>query len=251
MFTMSAEAKGGIACWRQCVSMPQRNRARAPRRGSGIWLTSWRLRKRRDRCLPALTRESGCSAWKRSTTTCAQRSPSAWEHEAGSGASGEATGHSAILAVHSEVALHLSIALCSFWTTRGYVSEGRQRLGTLLEETERCPAADLLARAAHVAGNLAYTQSDYPQAQIYFERAAAMHHALGNRASEAGALINLATITHTRNNYRDAGFSLSALWRSLKSWNIRTGLKSRLSALEMSCEISAIGMPLGICCTAP
>ena len=61
-----------------------------------------------------------------------------------------------------------------------------------------------LARATLKAGNLAYVQSDFAQSRSYLDRAAAMFHELGERANEAGALLNIASIAQNMGEYSDA-----------------------------------------------
>jgi predicted ATPase/serine/threonine protein kinase len=98
----------------------------------------------------------------------------------------------------AETALRTSAALCRFWTVRGHVREGLERLHRL----RRMSVDDsLLARRAAViagAGSLVHETGDYRAAQPLLEEALAQFRTLDDDASVARVLNTLAwTHAHT------------------------------------------------------
>lgn len=67
--------------------------------------------------------------------------------------------------------LRMGAALWRFWETRGYLSEGRQELGQILDAPETPETAAALGGACSGAGLLAYRQGDTQNAHALFQRA--------------------------------------------------------------------------------
>lgn len=72
-----------------------------------------------------------------------------------------------------ESGLRLAAALCRFWIIRGYLTEGRQWLATLLDTGTRT-SPWWRAKALTVAGGLAYMQNDLAQAGALCEQSLAL-----------------------------------------------------------------------------
>ncbi|HKZ69134.1 MAG TPA: tetratricopeptide repeat protein [Anaerolineales bacterium] len=91
-----------------------------------------------------------------------------------------------------EMGLLLGAALGRFWTYRGHLTEGRDRLEKLLARpgAEHVTLQPVRARALNAAGLLAIRRSDYAQAQQLLETSLALWRAQGN-AGRRGAAIAL------------------------------------------------------------
>jgi predicted ATPase/DNA-binding SARP family transcriptional activator len=107
-----------------------------------------------------------------------------------------------------EVGLRLAAALGPFWRTRGYLSEGRGHLTTMLA----CAASDdcdvnpgVRARALQESGTLAFVQGDYAAARGLGEAALANHRQSGDPRGVAAALNLLGNVAHKQNDNAAAG----------------------------------------------
>src|SRR5438105_4504557 len=88
-----------------------------------------------------------------------------------------------------ERGLRLAVALVDFWDSAGHVSEGRERLQSLLQSV---PAdASLRARALDGAGWMAFRQADVVNARALFEQARALLAESGDSAELARVMSNL------------------------------------------------------------
>lgn len=89
-----------------------------------------------------------------------------------------------------EMSLWLGAALGRFWTYRGHLTEGRDRLEKLLARpgAEHVTLQSARARALNAAGLLAIRQSDYAQAQQLLETSLALWRAQGNAGRRGAAL---------------------------------------------------------------
>ncbi len=117
-----------------------------------------------------------------------------------------------------ELCLRLASALGLFWETRGYFSEGRERLSAVLKteaaQGRTAARASLLARAAE----LAYRQSDYPATTSFAAESLAIYREVGDRQGMASALIKLANAATEVGDYVAASGHLEealAIWREL------------------------------------
>ena len=86
--------------------------------------------------------------------------------------------------------LRLAVAMVSYWDSAGRVSEGRERLESLLELQTGAP--ELRARAHDGAGWLAFRQADLAGARSQFEVARGLLQPLGATAELARTLSNIA-----------------------------------------------------------
>jgi predicted ATPase/DNA-binding CsgD family transcriptional regulator len=99
----------------------------------------------------------------------------------------------------STLGLHLAVALYPFWKVRGYLTDGRHWLHSMLT---RCPdqTSILVARAQACAAELARLQDDYADAESRGKMSWSLAQAVGDKAALALALIPLGWADYTRNN---------------------------------------------------
>jgi tetratricopeptide (TPR) repeat protein len=88
-----------------------------------------------------------------------------------------------------EAGLRLAALLMRFWVVRGYLAEGRERLGKALAAAPEATAGR--AKALNAAGILAYRQADYHAARLLYEESLAIVRTLGDQRGIAAALNNL------------------------------------------------------------
>jgi predicted ATPase/DNA-binding CsgD family transcriptional regulator len=94
----------------------------------------------------------------------------------------------------AELGLNATGLLGWFWTTRGYISEGRARLQALLALPTKT-APHLRAEALRVAGMLALSQSDYTAARALFEESLSIRRQSTDQAGLVGPLSGLGAAT--------------------------------------------------------
>jgi predicted ATPase/Tfp pilus assembly protein PilF len=118
-----------------------------------------------------------------------------------------------------EICLRLAGTLGLFWEARGYFSEGRERLSTVLlrefAQGRTAARARLLARAAE----LAYRQSDYPATFSLAGESLAICREVGDRQGAASALIKLGNAATEGGDYATASEFLEealSIWRELE-----------------------------------
>jgi predicted ATPase/class 3 adenylate cyclase len=118
-----------------------------------------------------------------------------------------------------DICLRLAGTLGLFWESRGYFSEGRERLSAILStgiaQGKTTARARLLARAAE----LAYRQSDYPATLALAEESLTICREVGDKQGAAAALIKLGNTATEGGDYVTAsGYLAEALmiWRELK-----------------------------------
>jgi non-specific serine/threonine protein kinase len=99
-----------------------------------------------------------------------------------------------------ELGLRLGGALWKFWSSRGYLSEGRRWLEAVLEETGES-LTRVRATALHGAGALASMQGDYGRASALFEEALALRRDLSDTGGIAGSLSNLGLVALRQGDY--------------------------------------------------
>jgi tetratricopeptide (TPR) repeat protein len=127
-----------------------------------------------------------------------------------------------------EMCLRLAGALGLFWEARGYFSEGRERLSSILmlqTAQERTAArAKVLARA----GELAYRQSDYPATISFAGESLAIYRELGDKQGIASALIKLG---NAATEVGDFSTAMGYLEEALATWQASEDKHGRARAL--------------------
>ena len=97
---------------------------------------------------------------------------------------------------HGEVCLSLAGALLSFWSQRGYGSEGRSWLNRTLSSHVSPVAGAARGKALHAAGYLAHDQGDMTIARALLEESVGLWRALG-LTGRTGLAHALATLCET------------------------------------------------------
>jgi predicted ATPase/DNA-binding SARP family transcriptional activator len=121
-----------------------------------------------------------------------------------------------------ELGLRLAAALADFWFTRGFMSEGRERLAAAMARMARCPETtapdvhpcptlplvetdlDLWIKALDGAGKLALAQSDFGAARALFEQRLALHERRDDAEGVLATLLRLATVTGCEGSLTEA-----------------------------------------------
>jgi predicted ATPase/transcriptional regulator with XRE-family HTH domain len=111
--------------------------------------------------------------------------------------------------------LRLVVALWRFWWLRGFLSEGRGWLKSMLSLDAVEANITWRAKALRGAGWLAYAQGDYAPARTLFEQGLALFEKLNDRLGIANSLDNLGAVAFTL----DDDISASSLYE--KSLQIR------------------------------
>jgi predicted ATPase/transcriptional regulator with XRE-family HTH domain len=112
----------------------------------------------------------------------------------------------------SETGLRLAAALWRFWQTRGYLSEGREQLISILSLSsksvkEASGSADFLKLKAKVlngAGVFALMQGDYGSATPLYEESLEIYRELSDKAGMASTLNNLANVAYYLKEFENA-----------------------------------------------
>jgi tetratricopeptide (TPR) repeat protein len=104
-----------------------------------------------------------------------------------------------------ENGLRLGGALSRFWAKRGYLSEGRERLITILRKPETQAYPFLRAKALAGVGNLAYLQSDYKATRAAYEESLNIFRSLGEagQIGVADALLGLGNVGTEEGDYEN------------------------------------------------
>jgi predicted ATPase/DNA-binding NarL/FixJ family response regulator len=110
---------------------------------------------------------------------------------------------------YAEPAYRIALAVWWFWLVHGHMSEGRERIGRLLDRFPVPPGsderalqrADMRAKALYAAGHLSTAQGDYTAARRLQEKALAIRRALGDPVQVAGALEPLGTVAALEGDY--------------------------------------------------
>lgn len=126
------------------------------------------------------------------------RAALSWSKERGGSASGETGGSVSSSVERVEVGLRIAGAICLFWVTRGYDSEGRALVGGLLslpeEMLEGCTPQSR-AWAMNTAGRLALGQEEYDVARRMFEGAFTLGKEAEDKRSIALSLDRLGNLS--------------------------------------------------------
>jgi predicted ATPase/DNA-binding CsgD family transcriptional regulator len=104
----------------------------------------------------------------------------------------------------AKLGLDMAVALGRFWSTRGYLHEGRAWLSVALSKVDSRERTPALGNALKSAGLLAYFQSDYSAARNFFEESLAILREQGNKRGIADALDGLGEIAHYEGDYKRA-----------------------------------------------
>ena len=108
-------------------------------------------------------------------------------------------------ASHSiEMGLRLAGALYRFWLIRGYLTEGREELNSLLNAQEAAEPSLARAKALLRVGGLAWSQGDYAAARPALEESLEMYRQLGAKEGVALALLNLGNVALYETDYPTA-----------------------------------------------
>jgi predicted ATPase/class 3 adenylate cyclase/DNA-binding CsgD family transcriptional regulator len=94
----------------------------------------------------------------------------------------------------SEIGLRMAGALVWFWYFRGYLSEGRRWLESVLAADGATGSAAAQAKALGAAGALAFLQSDYAHARVRLEASLRLWRELGIARGVAYALMFLSQV---------------------------------------------------------
>jgi predicted ATPase/class 3 adenylate cyclase len=103
-----------------------------------------------------------------------------------------------------EVGLRLADALGEFWSIRGYLTEGRERISAVLAHTQVLKRTAALGKVLYQAADLAYRQSDYPAAQSFGEESLAIFRELGDKRSISYAQSLLGWVSEEKGDYATA-----------------------------------------------
>jgi predicted ATPase/DNA-binding XRE family transcriptional regulator len=112
-----------------------------------------------------------------------------------------------------ETGARLAIALWGFWLERGYLSDGRRWMETLLApdrvedqsgETPHALPARTKAYLLHAAGVLASVQGDYDHAAALHEEAMSVHREMGHNKGVSMSLRALGIVAYERGDYERA-----------------------------------------------
>src|SRR5579871_184846 len=103
-----------------------------------------------------------------------------------------------------EAGLRLAVSLRWFWQVRGFVSEGRTHLNTILSQENASQPTPTRVKALHSAGNLAVMQGDYAAARALYELSLSMSKELGDKLCIAASLGNLGNVTFAQSDYAAA-----------------------------------------------
>lgn len=150
------------------------------------------------------------------------------------------------VAGETDMGLRLAASLCLFWYIRGYLSEGRRWLDTLLDQrpamsqsTNQPPKLSLAwrANALNASGLLALQQSDFNQAVERLEAALAFQRELGDKPGMASSLNTLGRVARQQGDIERATALHEAalsLWREVgDKWGIgRASLSLGVVALD-------------------
>jgi predicted ATPase/DNA-binding CsgD family transcriptional regulator len=141
--------------------------------------------------------------------------------------------HRALTHHEDETAIRLGASLWRFWECRGYLSDGRSQLATLLDLPSDPKLLAARCGALTGAGVLAALQGDYDQAIRHSEEALSGWRQLGNPQGTGRALLCLAEVARFQDDYPRAeslGRQALAAYRSIDD---RWGIGHSLAHLGM------------------
>jgi predicted ATPase/Tfp pilus assembly protein PilF len=103
-----------------------------------------------------------------------------------------------------QLGVRLAGALGRYWMIQGHWSEGRDMCDRVLRSATGLPNSVPFANTLNAAGNLAFHQGDYAQAQRCHRRALTMRRPLSDGSGQANSLNNLGEIARIRGESKRA-----------------------------------------------
>jgi predicted ATPase/DNA-binding SARP family transcriptional activator/DNA-binding CsgD family transcriptional regulator/Tfp pilus assembly protein PilF len=94
-------------------------------------------------------------------------------------------------------------ALCRFWHTRGYLSEGRRYLEEAVAKSDVVPTT-MRAKALVGLGWIAEPQGDYERARVAYEESLELYRSSNDKRGVANALGDLGSLALDRGDYEQA-----------------------------------------------
>jgi len=94
-------------------------------------------------------------------------------------------------------------ALCRFWHTRGYLSEGRRYLEEAVARSDVVPAT-VRAKALDGLGWIAEPQGDYERARVAYEESLELYRSSNDKSGVANTLGDLGSLALDRGDYEQA-----------------------------------------------
>jgi predicted ATPase/transcriptional regulator with XRE-family HTH domain len=133
-----------------------------------------------------------------------------------------------------EIGLRLVVLLGRFWYVRGYISEGRERIATVLSRSEAIgpQVKSLRAWALIRAGSLAFLQADYPATRVALEEALDLFRALGYKKGIAESLLNLGDTSREQGDYDAAVPLFEQSLSTFREIGDRSGISLVLSLMS-------------------
>lgn len=143
-------------------------------------------------------------------------------------------------------ALRIAGMLSGFWSSRGHLSEGRQRFATLLEKSGDTVDALIRARAMSGAGKLAYLQTDYTAARQYHDACLEIYRTEGHGEGVARTLCELGNTEMLRANYMTAAAFCEESLRGYRALGDKRGmalLLNNLGAISLARGLPEVAKP--------
>lgn len=126
--------------------------------------------------------------------------------------------------------------LWRFWATRGYLTEGLERLTALLDlpsyDTSR-EAQAAHAQALHAAGNMANLQANYTLTREFYEQSLAIRRQLNDKVGIARLLNNLGVVARFENDHSTARQLYEESLILLRELNDRPAVAQTLNNLAL------------------
>ena len=123
-----------------------------------------------------------------------------------------------------EPALLMAGYLWRFWEMRGHWTEGRRWLDkALARRAEAAPSVRWIP--LHGAGNLACTQGEYEQAQVFYEESLTVTRELDHKYGMANSLLNLGYVSSTTETMRRREHFTRKHYSSTASWAVKSVLR--------------------------
>jgi predicted ATPase len=113
---------------------------------------------------------------------------------------------------------------------RNYLSEGRARLGRLLDRAGPAVPQDVFADALHAKGTLATYQGDFASAENLLQRSLAIRQSIGDELGVSNALTNLANVVYLRGDFASAAVlyqqGIDLARERGDTWSVAIGLEN-------------------------